>query len=149
MRIIWDSELRNCILYIFIQSCGVSLFEVQSILQQVPPASKLFFIEHSGDVFPITDKLSINAGTPFRSACLSGKLDIMQFLWESSDDDYRTKLRETQFSSCYIFAVKNGYFDIIRQLTLWVEEDNKAAFLSTNDFSGFIYAADQGHLEII
>src|SRR5262249_7026059 len=40
--------------------------------------------------------------------------------------------------------------DIIKQLVLWVEtEERKTALVSSVDFSAFVYAADRGYIEII
>ncbi len=150
IKIVWNSSLRNCILYLYSQYCGQDIALVQHILAIVPPSSHSILLEYISDEYEIVmNQFTVHHMSPFKAACAYGKLDIIQFLWGLVSLSHRHKIIETQFSSCCIMAAKNGHLDIIKQLAVWVKPNQKISFLISEDFNAFIYAADRGYIEIV
>jgi hypothetical protein len=149
LKIIWNSPLRVCILYLFNQYCGRDILLVQHMLEVLPKSSQHLLIEHISDEYNILNKFTIHSLSPFKTACACNKLDIVQFLWGLFSLPHQIKMIETQFPSCIIIAAKNGHLDIIKQLAAWVKSERKTSLLMSMDFSAFIYAADKGYIEIM
>lgn len=148
--IIWNSVLRNSIIYIFAECCSQNITSVQRILKIVPQSFHHLFLEDVPEKLFITDSFCVMNLNPFVMACQSGKLDIIQFLWNLFSDNYKKKLMEHQFELSLNFAAKNGHIGIVKQLAAWAESQQlKISILTSKDFSTFIYAADKGYLNII
>ncbi|WP_261788338.1 ankyrin repeat domain-containing protein [Coxiella burnetii] len=149
MKIIWNSSLRNCILYIFEECCSQDISSVQRILELVPKPSQHLLLDDPGKLPVSISFYRVNL-SPFKRACQSGKLDIVQLLWSLSSSSNQKKLIENRFEASFILAAKNGHVEILKQLVKWVESKQlKISLLKSKDFSAFIYSADKGYLEIV
>lgn len=149
IKTIWNSPLRNCILYIFEKYCAQDILLVQNILKNIPKSEWYLLLEDIPNTFFITDNLAITQLTPFENSCDGGKLDVLQLLWSTLTPSQQKKMITTRFESCLILAAKNGYLKIIRQLLNWVEPEQKILLLTSNDFNAFVYAADNDHVEVM
>ena len=149
IRTIWDSPLRGCILFLFSQYCEEDISLVQHLLETISKESQHLLLEYPSNKYTITNNFTIHFTSPFETACYYNKLDILQFLWNSFRLSYREKVIEEQFSSCCVTAAKQGHLDIIKQLSSWLNTEQKTSFLTSIDFSAFIYAADKGYVEIV
>jgi hypothetical protein len=150
IKILWESPLRNCIVYSLAQSCYHNISSVQCILDNVPKSAHHLLLEDRPAQLISTDKLSIMNLSPFANACRSGKLDIMRLLWSLFSKAHQDKLISDQFEICYVSAGKNGHLKIIEQLIEWAEPaERKISLLSCQDFYIFDLAADRGYLKVI
>ncbi len=147
-KIIWNSSLRNCILYIFSNVCGQDISLVRKVLDDIPHSSRHLLLEQIDEKFT-TQNFTAHIRNPFTTACDNGKLEILQLLWSLVSPSYQDRLVKFEFPASYIVAVKNGRLDILKQLFEWVIADEKTSFLIFEDFCGFIYAADRGYIEIL
>jgi hypothetical protein len=149
IKIIWNSTLRNCIIYLFAQYCSQNISSVQRLLEIIPQSSHHLLLEDA-PLKLFTSALCIMNFHPFGRACQNGKLDIIQLLWNLVSNDYQKKVIKDNFASFFILATKNGYIEILKQLATWTESQQlKISLFSSEDFSAFIYAADRGYLEIV
>ncbi len=150
IKILWNSALRNTIVYLFAVCCSQNISFVKRILEIVPQPSHHLLFEDIPEKLYITDKFCIMNINPFDMACLYGKLDIIQLLWNLSSIYFQKKIIEYQFGSCFILAAKYGHVEILKQLATWAGSHQlKTSILTSMDYSAFIYAADEGYLEVM
>jgi hypothetical protein len=136
INILWQSKLKDVVYHLFYKACQRSVEEMKLILNIIPKEFTVKFILSTKGVFC--------------TSTIHNKVTNIKFLLSLLDTESRINVIDKQFPECILEATKVGRcFEAVKFLLESLNPKQQIESISYENYSPFIYAADQGDLNIL